>query len=160
VGGAPADGVGILGAVDHDPLAEVQRVLAEMTFHFAPGGVGRRNRFVVFDEGPVGFGPHRIDHFAQHLEVTLRSVEHPDLAAVLEELAGARRRGRLLDELRVSKQVELVAGEVDGDDDADPRRTVGEALHCVVLLVAAAELPPVATRLRIDRIRRRGIAGG
>ena len=32
VGGVPADGVGVVGAVDQDAVAEVERVLAEVAF--------------------------------------------------------------------------------------------------------------------------------
>ena len=157
--GAAADRVGVLRAVDHDSVPEVECVLAEVTFDLALGRVGRRDGLVILHERPVRFRPYRVHHFSQHLQMPLGRVKHPDFAPMLQQLAGARGCRRLVHQLRVAEQVELVAGDVDGDHHSGARSAVGEAFHEIVLLIAAAELPPMATRVGVYN-RRGGRASG
>ena len=145
MGGVPADGIGVVGAVDQDAVAEVERVLAEVALDEAFRRIGRRDALPRFDECPVGLPPHGVFDFAEHFHVAARRVELPDVVADLHGLAAAGRGGRLPDELAVAEEVDGVRGHIDGDDGAGSRRLGGQPLDRLVAF--AEELPPVTGRL-------------
>src|SRR5262249_44421693 len=67
--------------VDEIAVAEVETVLAEHAGLEALVHVGR-DRLAFLDESPVGLAPDRVLQDRDHLELTLRRVEHPGAFAV------------------------------------------------------------------------------
>src|ERR1043165_3897754 len=153
VGDVLAEGVDVVGAVDHDAVAEREGVLVEVAFDEALRRVGRRHALAGLDEGPVGLAPDRIFDLALDFEVAARGVELPLVVAVVEGLAAAGRRDRLPDELAVAEEVDGVRREVDCDDRAGARRVIRKTFGLLLRgIVAVAELPPVTwllLRLRL-----------
>jgi len=137
-----SDRLRVVGSVNHDAFAEIERVFAEVTFDETLWGVERRNGIAVFDERPVGFAPDRIDDLAQHAQTSARRAKHPDVVAVLEDLFTAARARRLANQLPVLEEIRGVRREIDRDDRSLSRRVGGQALDF------AAKLPPMTIGFR------------
>jgi hypothetical protein len=119
---SPSDGFRIVGAVDHDAVAEVEGVFAHRAAFLARGRIGRRDRLAFFDERPVRLGPHGIDDLPYDAVLAARRAEPPHATPFLENFVRAGRGCGLADELSVAEEISLVRGDVDGDDRPRPRR--------------------------------------